>query len=115
MQSSYWNRVLAGRMTRRRALAATGASAAAAAFLAACGGSDDNGGGGGGGSGSTGSSNSILTKTTDSTSEAKRGGILKDRTQADVSSMDAQMPISPLNAPAKHVYSTLVRVKAPKL
>jgi ABC-type transport system substrate-binding protein len=103
-------------MTRRRALAATGASAAAAAFLAACGGGDDDdGGGGGGGSGSTGSSNSIVTRTTDSTSEAKRGGIMKDRTQADISSMDAQQPISPLNASAKHVYSTLVRVKAPKL
>ena len=113
--SSYWDRVLSGRITRRRALAATGASAAAAAFLAACGGSDDDGGGGGGGSGSTGSANNIVTKTTDSTSEAKRGGILKDRTQADISSMDAQQPISPLNAPAKHVYSTLVRVKAPKL
>ena len=98
MQSSYWNRVLAGRLTRRRALAATGASAAAAAFLAACGGSDDDGGGGGGGdTGSTGASNGIVTKTTDSTSEAKRDGIMKDRTQADISSMDAQQPISPLN------------------
>jgi peptide/nickel transport system substrate-binding protein len=53
---SYWNKVLNGRVSRRRLLAATGASASAAAFLAACGGgSDDDGGdsgtsdGGGGG------------------------------------------------------------------
>jgi peptide/nickel transport system substrate-binding protein len=55
---SYWNKVLQGRISRRRFIAATGASAGAAAFLAACGGgSDDNGGGdsgtsdGGGGGG----------------------------------------------------------------
>ncbi|MPZ48879.1 MAG: hypothetical protein GEU75_06135 [Dehalococcoidia bacterium] len=41
MQSSYWNKVLTGRISRRRALAATGATA----FILACGG-DDSGGGG---------------------------------------------------------------------
>jgi ABC-type transport system substrate-binding protein len=61
MNESYWDKVLRGRMSRRRAIAATGASAAAAAFLAACGGGgdddDDDGGAsstGGGGTGTTG-------------------------------------------------------------
>jgi peptide/nickel transport system substrate-binding protein len=46
MLSTYWDGVLARRISRRRALAATGATAAAAAFLTACGGddSDDEGG-----------------------------------------------------------------------
>jgi ABC-type transport system substrate-binding protein len=101
-------------VTRRRAIAVTGGSAAAAAFLAACGGGDDSSSSSGGSTGSSGS-NSIVTKTEDATKDAKAGGTLKDRTQADVSSMDAQMPISPLNAPAKHVYNTLVRLKAPHL
>jgi peptide/nickel transport system substrate-binding protein len=54
---SYWDRVLARRISRRRSLAAAGWTAAAAAFLAACGGDDDDGGGGGdsGGTGTTGS------------------------------------------------------------
>ena len=47
VQNSYWNRVLEGRVSRRRAIATTGAFGAAAAFLAACGGSDDGGSGGG--------------------------------------------------------------------
>jgi len=40
---------------------------------------------------------------------------MKDRTTADISSMDVQQPIAPLNYPAKHVYSTLTRLKAPYL
>ena len=42
MRSTYWDGVLARRISRRRALAATGATAAAAAFLTACGGDDSD-------------------------------------------------------------------------
>jgi len=42
MQSTYWDGVLARRISRRRALAASGATAAAAAFLTACGGDDSD-------------------------------------------------------------------------
>ena len=110
MQSNYWSRTLSGRLNRRRFIAASGASALGAAFLAACGGGDDD-------SGSTGSSDktSLVTKREDSKSQAKRGGVLKDRTNADAPSFDAQSPIAPLNNPAKHVYSTMLQPKAPYL
>jgi peptide/nickel transport system substrate-binding protein len=111
MSGSYWEGITQSRISRRRALAATGVTAAAAAFLAACGG-DDGGDGGGGG---TGEKSTLAVKTEDSIKEAKRGGIIKDRTNADTSSMDVQQPLAPLNTPAKHVYSTLLRLKAPYL
>jgi peptide/nickel transport system substrate-binding protein len=88
-------------------------TAAAAAFLAACGGDDD--GDGGSSSGGGGEKKTLAIKTEDSVKEAKRGGTIKDRTNADVSSMDVQQPIAPLNYPGKHVYSTLLRLKAPYL
>lgn len=66
--TSYWSRVLAQRLSRRRALAATGAGALGAAFLAAC-------GGGGGDSGPRDLSG-LLTVPVDETRNAKRGGRL---------------------------------------
>jgi len=42
MNGNYWNRALARRLSRRRALGLTGGLAASAAFLAACGGGDDD-------------------------------------------------------------------------
>ena len=77
MKTSYWDTLLQSRISRRRAIVATGAATGAAAFLAACGG--DNKGDGGGKEKST-----LATKTEDSIKEAKRGGILKDRTNADI-------------------------------
>ena len=106
MQDSYWDRVLARRIARRRAIAATGGLGAAAAFLAACGGGGDNGAGGNGGG-----SSSLVTEAEDTTKEAVRGGILKDRATADPSTMDVHQPIAPLNFTARHVYSTLVASK----
>jgi peptide/nickel transport system substrate-binding protein len=80
---SYWNKVLKGRVSRRRFIAVTGASAGAAAFLAACGGGgDDDGGdsgtsdGGGGGQQpqtSTGISKGYLKA---GTTGAKTGGMM---------------------------------------
>jgi peptide/nickel transport system substrate-binding protein len=105
VEASYWSRILNGRARRRRVLAATGGSAAAALLLAACGGGDGAGG----------DSEGVVTETEDTSKEAKRGGTLKDRTNSDISTMDVQQPIAPLNYPAKHVYSTLVRLKTPYL
>jgi peptide/nickel transport system substrate-binding protein len=108
---NYWIRTLEGRMTRRRAVALVGGSALGAAFLAACGG----GGSDSGSSGSTADKTSLITKTEDSKAQAKKGGILKDRTNGDAPSFAVHEPIAPLNNPAKHVYSTMVRLKAPHL
>src|SRR5262245_6746294 len=108
MTDNYWNHMLTGRTSRRRVLAATGASALSAAFLAAC--------GGGSGDGKSGESKtSLVVKSEDSKSQAKRGGILKDRANADAPSFSVQEPIAPLNYPAKDVYSTMVRLKPPYL
>src|SRR5215471_9077843 len=77
-EQSYWNRVLQGRLSRRRAMVATGSAAAAAAFLAACGGSDSGGGGsssGGGGSTNNNAGSVDRTKKIDST-QGVRGGKL---------------------------------------
>jgi peptide/nickel transport system substrate-binding protein len=79
---SYWNKVLHGRVSRRRFLVTTGGGAGAAAFLAACGGgSDDDGGDGGDGGGgaaqpqtSTGISDKGYLKA--GTQGAKTGGMM---------------------------------------
>ena len=102
----YWTRITQQRISRRRALATTGASAAAAAFLAACGGGDS------GGSETGGDATGLVTKPVDTTNQAKRGGTIKDRVAADTSTLDPIGPVAPLNSPARHIYSTLVRQKA---
>jgi ABC-type transport system substrate-binding protein len=102
---NYWDRALSGRLGRRRAITLAGGTALGAAFLAAC-------GGGGDGKNTTSDKTSLITRTEDTKSQAKKGGILKDRTTADAPSFNVQEPIAPLNNAGKHVYSTLVRQKA---
>jgi peptide/nickel transport system substrate-binding protein len=80
MSRNYWASVLEARMDRRKTLAATGALAAGTAFLAACGGSDSGGGGK--------VDNSLLTKPTDVTKMAKKGGALKRHTGSDPAGLD---------------------------
>ena len=103
---SYWSRVLNGRTTRRRALITTGGSAAAAAFLAACGGSDSGSGGEKKESGS-----GLVSKPDDRLKTAKRGGVMKDRTFGDASTLDPFTPNNPLNAVVGQTYSSLVKFK----
>jgi peptide/nickel transport system substrate-binding protein len=69
---SYWDRLLNGRMTRRRALAATGMAAGAAALLAACGGGDSGGVSSPQNAGSSDISDGYLKKAPD----GKRGGTM---------------------------------------
>jgi peptide/nickel transport system substrate-binding protein len=89
METNYWNRVLNGRVSRRRALTATGAAGLSAAFLAACGGSDSGGSSSSSGSGSssTGVKNDksgLVSPTVDTSKQAKRGGTKKWYIGADV-------------------------------
>ena len=103
MQPSYWSKVLNQRVGRRRALAATSATAAGAALLAACGGDNEGSGGG--------DKSSLVTERVDTTKQAKRGGIMKDRTFSDVPSLDIFTASSPHNGVGPHAYSSLVQFK----
>ena len=116
METSYWNKVIARRLSRRRALGVMGGGAFSAAFLAACGGDDDDPSPSTGGStgttggttgstgptGSTGStgptaatgttgsaSSSLLTTPENTLSQAQPGGVIKDFYTAELTHMDA--------------------------
>jgi ABC-type transport system substrate-binding protein len=102
MQSNYWNRVLAQRLTRRRSVTAVGGAAAAAAFLAACGGGDDDGGGSSDQSG-------LVTRPVDETKSAKKGGILKARNTFEPSTLDPHL--FPNNFHVSATYSNLWMIK----
>ena len=121
MEKTYWSKVVTQRISRRRALAATGGLGLSAALLAACGGDDDSSSTGGstGGTGSTGStggtggtgSSGLVTKVTDTTAQAKRGGTLKDYAQAEPRSLDMVNPQADYNRIAPFTYSTLLVTK----
>src|SRR6266545_7501907 len=101
MDGSYWQTSLNSRLSRRRALAATATAASGAALLAACG-SDGN---------EKSDKSTLLTKPLETISQAKRGGVIKDRIHADVASLDVALGISALNASTSHTTSTLVMFK----
>jgi len=102
MSVSYWNRSGDGRMSRRRFVAAGGGVGAAALFLAACGGGDSNGP-------SKTAKSDLVATASDTTKQAKRGGVLKDRPFGAPSSLDGLEPQSPWNAIGPMVYSALVK------
>src|SRR4051812_3795912 len=81
MDSSYWNKTISARLSRRRVLAATGLSAAAA-FLAACGGSgsDDK---------PKQDVSSLLSQPVDTMSKAVRGGTWPTTITADPPHFDS--------------------------
>src|SRR3989442_15683102 len=82
-QANYWDRAKRSRLSRRRALAGAAMLGAASALLAAC---------GGGGSTKTASqSQGRVSKPSDSSKQAKKGGII----QADVASDEPNLdPLS---------------------
>jgi peptide/nickel transport system substrate-binding protein len=81
MSENYWQRTLSQRLGRRRALAAAGATAFGAALLAACGGDGDS-------AGESSDKSGLLTQPSDTSKEAKRGGILKRSTGSDPAGLD---------------------------
>src|SRR5688572_1220131 len=100
---NYWARVSTSRVSRRRGLALAGGSAVAGAFLAACGGGDKA---------EESDKSGLLTKFTDTTKQAKRGGILKDRTFSDTPSLSTASGSGNFANPVSgKVYSTLLRAK----
>lgn len=86
--SSYWEKALHKRISRRRGIVGAGSVGFSAAFLAACGGDDDGGGtsngtggggqtGGGGATGGTGGGSSEFARVAqDSSADAVYGGVL---------------------------------------
>jgi peptide/nickel transport system substrate-binding protein len=80
-------------------MAATGSTAAGAALLAACGGSD---------SGDDGDQNSLVSQPVDTTKQAKRGGVLKDRNFNSPPSLDVIQATVSWNPFGFGVYSSLV-------
>jgi peptide/nickel transport system substrate-binding protein len=101
MQNGYWSSVLDKRIGRRRALVATGATALGAAFLAACGGSSDSGG-------ESGQSSKIVQTPIDTSKQAKKGGVLKDRNFGDPPSLDVIQATVSWNPFGFSVYNSLV-------
>lgn len=118
MQGNYWQKLLSGRVSRRKALVASGMTTLGAAFLAACG-SDDGpaptgsatqpsstGTGATGGNGET----SLLSPRVDETSDGVAGGIFPYNHGANVVAID---PHTTFNAAAfaliTPVYSTMVK------
>src|SRR4051812_27006408 len=108
MARDYWSSVLGTRVGRRRAIAATGATAAGAAFLAACGGSSSNSSSS---SGSSAQSNSVVLTAQDTSKQAKKGGILKDRNFGDPPSLDVTQATVSWNPFGFGVYSSLIQPK----
>ena len=105
MAKTYWASVLKHRISRRRALAATGATSAAAVLLAACGGNDEGGGGSADKSG-------MITAPTDTTKQAKRGGVLKWFHGGEPANLDVQVDQAPKNLLKNMVYGHFVNEKA---
>ena len=81
MTESYWAKFSASRISRRRALAGTSAGLGALALaIAGCGGDDG---------GSPADKSGLVSTPTDSTSQAKGGGVLRDFLTADILHFDA--------------------------
>jgi ABC-type transport system substrate-binding protein len=99
---NYWTTVLSRRLSRRRALAVTGATAAGAAFLAACGGDSNDSGGFRDDSG-------LVTRPADETGQARRGGVLVNRTTSEPNTMEPHL--FPGNFTAQQTYSGMWRIK----
>jgi peptide/nickel transport system substrate-binding protein len=100
MEKSYWSGVVGRRTSRRRALTAMGLTVAAGAVLAACGGGDD---------GAKDGKATLVSEPEDTTKQARRGGIMKDRALAEPPTLDIFTANNPWNGVGPHMYSALVQ------
>ena len=99
--TGYWQSITNRRVSRRRALAVSGMAALSTGILAACGGDGDTEPAGSG----------LLSVPKDTLSQAKRGGVMKDRIHAEPATMDISTANAPLNAFCSACYSSLVQFK----
>ncbi len=109
MATSFWSNFSARRVSRRRTLVASSGLGLGAAFLAACGGSSKSGGSKG--STDNNGQSGLVAKLSDTTAQAKRGGVLKDYAQAEPRSLDPIQPLADYNRIAPFVYSTMLVAK----
>ena len=79
--TSYWQKMLNQRLSRRRSLSLAGS--AAAALVVSCSGDDS-------GSTTQGTSSNLLTEAADTTTQVKKGGTLRLSATSDVPSLDVQ-------------------------
>ena len=103
MESTYWQRALTGRVSRRKGLQATGSLGAASLLLAACGGGND---------GSGGDQSGLVSKPVDTTKQAAVGGTMKWFTPSEPRHFDSHQGLNPLNTPHNLTTSYLVNEKA---
>src|SRR5438034_9272942 len=103
MLRSYWSEIASRRIRRRTALATAGGAAAGALLLAACGSSGSKK------SSSAGEVTGILAQPVDTTAQAKRGGVMKDRGSSDPPTLDTFAASGPLNPIASHSYNELMQ------
>src|SRR5690606_4967374 len=121
---NYWDRTLARRITRRRAVASAGGTALTT-FLVACGADDGSNSGpsatttSGSGTGSTGgtgggngASNELVTQPVDTFAQAVPGGTLKEVVDAESQTLDPARPQPNLNRIGTYLFSTML-VQAP--
>src|SRR3954468_9054032 len=106
--SNYWRPFVTSRISRRRTLGIA-SGAAAAAFLAACGGSDSGTSSGGGTPGTD--KSSLAIKATDTSKQAKRGGVLNWFTTSESPNMDVSTANLSNNDKLLLVYNVLLQVK----
>src|SRR5438046_1910844 len=103
MAVSYWQRTLPQRIARRRVLALT-ASGLSAAFLIACSGGDERPGK----PSESDQSGGLLTKATDTSNSAKRGGTYITNLTADPQHLDPHVTLSG----SARAYSLLLNQRA---
>jgi peptide/nickel transport system substrate-binding protein len=102
MNEGYWTEFRDRRVARRRALALSGGTVLGAGLLTACG--ND-------GPAEESNKSRLIERPADTTKQAERTGVMKDRTFGDPPTLDILTQNNPHNAVGPHVYSSLVQFK----
>src|SRR5690242_5940917 len=107
MKTTYWHSTLAGRLSRRRALAGSAGALSAAILLSACG-RDSS-------SSSNENKSGLLTTPVDSAAQARRGGTYKFYVTSDGLSFEPFLSLAGSSNHPTMVYSRLVNFKPGRL